>query len=221
MSPTVQVRALGDLRSGTVPLDGEQIAQRLEQAGLYSRAALDVLITAEVTADQMGVIAAVGGPAWDAQEGRMRSWDALAELVAAAGMDAAQVDAWRALGLSDCDIEGLYENLPFEVVADVMGIDPDLGGFLPVWVQATRRAGVPDEELPGWVAAGLIRTTAMSEETVVGAIARWRSRLGVRAVHYAAAGFTLVEACRVDADGWYDPDALAALAALRSASQAA
>lgn len=201
-------------RSPARPLNGEQIAVGLEAAGLYDRAALGALVTAQVTADHLAIIVELGGPQVGPGETVADAWAALAETVAT-GMSADEARQWRALGLGEVAIEALRGNLDLAVVTAIMTEDTNHQTMLPTWASLTRDEGIPDTELPGWVRAGLITPFPASPEGVVRTIVRWRTRLGCRAVHWAAAGYTLDEACRLDRAGGYDREGLGVLAALR------
>jgi hypothetical protein len=201
----------GVRESGKV-LNGEQIATALEDAGLFSQGILDVLVTAQVTRSHLAAVLALhASMPW---ERSAEWWRAVTELVAC-GMSVQDGLAWRALGFSDLTIEDLW-GLDITVAARFVAADPEFTTALPHWVHLLREAGVPDGEMPGWLVAGLVPALPVSHESFVHTIQMWRARLGARAVTWAAAGYALTEACTLDAEGRFDADGLAALAALRS-----
>lgn len=196
-------------------LNGEQIGVALESAGIDCRGVLDILVTAQVSRSHLNTILALGGPMVDPGETTWRAWEALAESVAT-GMSETEARRWRSLGLGDVAIEMLRGNLTFDVVAAILTVDQGYSQVMDVWLSLTRRAGIPDSELPGWAAAGMLPMFPTSPEGVVRDISRWRHRLGDRAVLWASAGMTLDEATRMNAEGRCDPQVLATMAGLRT-----
>ena len=196
-------------------LNGEQIAVALEAAGIDPRGVLDILVTAQVSQRHLTTILALNGPLVDPGETVWSAWEALAESVAT-GMTETEARRWRSLGLGDAAIALLRENLSWEVVAAMLAVDQEYSQVMDVWLSLTRKAGIPDEELPGWAAAGMLPMFPTSPDGVVREISRWRHRLGNRAVRWAEAGMSLDEATRLNTDGWYDPQALAVMAGLRT-----
>lgn len=167
-----------------------------------------------VTRADVNRIVGLGGP-WsppsDTVDYGVMNWRILAVLVQRYSDDA--IRDYRTSGVPDW-ASLLY--LPYGITAALAvafyRIVPEQGNMAATILDTCQEEGIPPEEIPAWYTAlnwGWFNPE--DAETII----NWRNALGVRAVRYAAAGFTLDEANERDRTGGYDPAALDMLAALR------